>query len=158
MKTLVSLFVALSTAAAAASDFQDVVDQFPECSLECIVAGAEKFDCQVTDIECQCGKMEDITAEVAPCMVKAGCGFEDITGTQPLPPPEPPRGMFVLTTSVDVANIVADLCAGQTTGNLTVDDSEANNRTDEGEAGAAAQLRGPSLVSALVLAAMAAVV
>jgi len=137
MKTLVSLFVALSTAAAAASDFQDVVDQFPECSLECIVAGAEKFDCQVTDIECQCGKMEDITAEVAPCMVKAGCGFEDIT---------------------DVANIVADLCAGQTTGNLTVDDSEANNRTDEGEAGAAAQLRGPSLVSALVLAAMAAVV
>ena len=66
--------------------------------------------------------------------------------------------MFVLTTSVDVANIVADLCAGQTTGNLTVDDSEANNRTDEGEAGAAAQLRGPSLVSALVLAAMAAVV
>lgn len=85
MKTLVSLLLALSTGAAAASEFQDIVGQFPKCSLECIVAGAEKFDCQVTDIECQCGKMEEITAEVAPCMVNAGCGFEDITGTPPLP-------------------------------------------------------------------------
>lgn len=83
MKTISSalLLVALSTGSCVvASDLADLISQFPECSLECIAAGAEMFDCEISDIECQCGKMEEITAEVSPCMVDAGCGFEDITG------------------------------------------------------------------------------
>lgn len=79
MKTSALLLVALSTGSVVASDLADVLAQFPDCSLECIAAGAEKFDCELTDLDCQCGKIEDITGEVSPCMVKAGCGFEDIT-------------------------------------------------------------------------------
>ena len=78
--SILSLLLALSAATTEAANFTEVASQLPECSLECIQKAAEKFDCQVVDLECQCGKMEEITDEVSPCMVTAGCGMEEITG------------------------------------------------------------------------------
>lgn len=78
MKTSALLLV-VALRAVVASELTDVLSQFPDCSLECIAAGAESFDCDLTDLDCQCGQMEGITAEVSPCMVEAGCEFEDIT-------------------------------------------------------------------------------
>lgn len=72
---------ALTRAVLSATDISELQDQLPDCSIECIAEGAAKFDCAITDISCQCSKMEEITQEVSPCLVnKGGCSFEEITG------------------------------------------------------------------------------
>ncbi|KAI9167791.1 hypothetical protein HJFPF1_03928 [Paramyrothecium foliicola] len=68
------VFAALTLAA----DIAQLLQQLPACSPKCLVEGAGEHNCSVVDYECQCSKLEAITATVSPCLVNAGCQLGDI--------------------------------------------------------------------------------
>lgn len=72
-----------AAAAAATSSLAPRVDQLPDCSIQCITDGAADFGCQLTDFNCLCSQLEDLVAQVSPCLVHAGCGMTEVTGKQP---------------------------------------------------------------------------
>jgi hypothetical protein len=79
-----TLIVAMAPAAALANILQ-LQSQLPACSLQCLSEGADMFGCTVTDLTCMCSKVQDMTAEVAPCMVNVGdCELEEILQTTEL--------------------------------------------------------------------------
>lgn len=49
--------------------------QLPAC-----VQGVTAHGCAITDFACQCSRLETLIKAVAPCLMKAGCRLEDITG------------------------------------------------------------------------------
>jgi hypothetical protein len=73
-----TLILAVAPAAALANILQ-LQSQLPACSVQCLSEGADMFGCTVTDLTCMCSKVQDMTAEVAPCMVNVGdCELEEI--------------------------------------------------------------------------------
>lgn len=52
--------------------------QIPKCAIKCIANTAQDHGCNLLDLPCQCKKMQPIIQDVAPCVVKAGCGLDDI--------------------------------------------------------------------------------
>lgn len=87
MKNGLALVVALAGAAALAADntaeILKLQSQLPACSIRCLAKGAAKFGCQPTDVPCQCLHAEDMTNEVAPCLVDDGCSLANITSKTP---------------------------------------------------------------------------
>lgn len=75
------LFAFLAAAAAAAADINplDVMKQLPQCGLACLVNGVTEHGCDIENFECQCNKVQEIIATVAPCLAQAGCGLDNIT-------------------------------------------------------------------------------
>lgn len=82
MKLLIQL-VFLFTSTILASTLTDLQSKLPQCSLECLVSGAAEHGCSAQDMTCMCTKIEPMIKTVSPCLVKAGCHLEDITGTFP---------------------------------------------------------------------------
>ncbi len=72
---LVSLFI---SAALATPNITALLSEIPECALSCVMKGPGQVGCDVLDLECQCGKLENMTAIVAPCMVHANCTLDEI--------------------------------------------------------------------------------
>jgi hypothetical protein len=71
----------LLIATVAAIDVLEVQKELPKCSLVCVVEGISQHNCTLDDFECQCNKIEDIVKTVSPCLVRAGCNLQNITGT-----------------------------------------------------------------------------
>lgn len=71
--------IAIMAPAAVLADILELQAQLPTCSLGCLSDGADKFGCVVTDLTCMCTKVEEMTKEVAPCLVNVGdCELEEI--------------------------------------------------------------------------------
>lgn len=75
------LAAALFAAAAAAIDLATLQKELPKCSLVCLAEGVQSNGCGIMDFACQCSKLQAIIKTVSPCLVKAGCDLENITGT-----------------------------------------------------------------------------
>ncbi|POR37232.1 Uncharacterized protein TPAR_02563 [Tolypocladium paradoxum] len=70
-----------ASVAAAAVDLAALQKEMPKCSLACLGDAVQSNGCSVMDFACQCSKLEAIMKTVAPCVVKARCDLENITGT-----------------------------------------------------------------------------
>lgn len=80
MKGLTATFLAVLPALVTA-DIRELQAELPTCSLGCLAEGAASFNCDITDLYCQCTQLEDIKKVVAPCLVNVGgCELEEITG------------------------------------------------------------------------------
>lgn len=64
-----------------AADIRELQAKLPTCSLACLAKGADTFNCELTDLYCQCTQLEAIKEVVAPCLVnEGGCELEEVTG------------------------------------------------------------------------------
>lgn len=82
MRLLVAFFASLFALAVSAIDLLELQKKLPPCSLPCLIQGVSDNGCSIDDFACQCSKLEKIIKTVAPCLVKAGCGLENITCAQ----------------------------------------------------------------------------
>jgi hypothetical protein len=129
-----------AAAAAATSSLAPRVDQLPDCSIQCITDGAADFGCQLTDFNCLCSQLEDLVAQVSPCLVHAGCGMTEVT---------------------DTATFVFKLCesnsnSSDSTG--TVENFAAQSSDPASEEDAASSLRHSGLAMAMAIAMAAAMI
>lgn len=76
-----ALLLIFVTYVLAETNIGTLLDAIPECALKCVMKGPEQVGCEVLDMECQCKKLENITAIVAPCMVHANCTLDEIMRT-----------------------------------------------------------------------------
>ncbi|UNI20873.1 hypothetical protein JDV02_006922 [Purpureocillium takamizusanense] len=102
MRLLVALLVPFFALAVSAISLLDLQKKLPPCSLVCLAQGVSDNHCSLDDFACQCSKLEKIIKTVAPCLVKAGCGLENITAT---------------------ASIVFDVCEHDVPDNVTLESS-----------------------------------
>jgi hypothetical protein len=84
MKKLTATLLALLPGLVSA-DIRELQAKLPPCSLACLAEGAASFNCDITDLYCQCTQLEDIKKVVAPCLVNVGgCELDEIIGALPM--------------------------------------------------------------------------
>ncbi|KAF2114260.1 hypothetical protein BDV96DRAFT_112810 [Lophiotrema nucula] len=57
--------------ALAAVTVAQTISDLPSCSLACVANGVTGVDCSITDFECACGKADQLTPSVTPCVQQA---------------------------------------------------------------------------------------
>lgn len=84
--------LAAATTTAAALSVVEFQKQLPACSLVCLAQHILAHGCELDAFACQCARIEPIIRTASPCMVRAGCDLQSLTGTRPpAPPPLLPR-------------------------------------------------------------------
>ncbi|KAF6818538.1 immunoreactive protein [Colletotrichum musicola] len=99
-----SITVAFLAAFAAAKTIDELVESIPTCAITCIRDGAQSVNCAITDFQCSCGKVEQLTPTVVSCLSKSSCTAQDQTD--------------VLLASQDICAQVA--AGGSATGSIPV--------------------------------------
>lgn len=128
-----------------AADILELQAKLPSCSLGCLAEGADTFNCNITDLYCQCTQLEDIKTVVAPCLVNVGgCELEEITGRFGESRSDALSCFVFADLTYDATGtveVVAQMCVEYfTVNNLTLPSSDArssDNQELEEDAGAA---------------------
>ncbi|KAK2044763.1 hypothetical protein LZ31DRAFT_275346 [Colletotrichum somersetense] len=61
----------------AADTVNQLVDQIPTCAVPCIRDQAKAVGCEITDFNCTCGKITELTPKVVSCLATSGCSTAD---------------------------------------------------------------------------------
>ncbi|KXH38827.1 hypothetical protein CNYM01_06006 [Colletotrichum nymphaeae SA-01] len=72
-----TIVVSILAALVAAETIDQLVAEIPTCAVTCIRDGAQSVNCDITDFACSCGKVEQLTAKVVPCLASSGCSSTD---------------------------------------------------------------------------------
>ncbi|KAK1705941.1 uncharacterized protein BDZ83DRAFT_552075, partial [Colletotrichum acutatum] len=72
-----TIAVSFLAALVAAETIDQLVAEIPTCAVTCIRDGAQSVNCDITDFACSCGKVEQLTAKVVPCLASSGCSSTD---------------------------------------------------------------------------------
>ncbi|KAK2061998.1 hypothetical protein LY76DRAFT_506658 [Colletotrichum caudatum] len=122
----------------AADTINDLVNQIPTCAVTCIRDQAKAVGCEITDFNCTCGKVTELTPKVVSCLATSGCSTAD---------------------QAKIFQITPQICAqiGQTT-TAAADASQtaataAANRTSDGAGSAATSTTGPVVAAGKIQAA-----
>lgn len=70
--------VALAQVKAEEARLQQIFNSMPKCATACLKNSTAHVGCNMTDIECQCGKLRPLVVDVAPCMIKLGCDMQQM--------------------------------------------------------------------------------
>ncbi|KJZ76897.1 hypothetical protein HIM_03774 [Hirsutella minnesotensis 3608] len=67
---------------AAATDLASLQKQLPPCSVACLAQSVQDHGCSIADFACSCAHLDPIMKTIGPCLVKAGCTLDNMTGKQ----------------------------------------------------------------------------
>lgn len=70
--------IAIYQAKAEAAHIQQILESMPKCATACLKNSTAHVGCNMTDIECQCGKLRPLVVDIAPCMIKLGCDMQQM--------------------------------------------------------------------------------
>jgi hypothetical protein len=73
---VLSIFI-VSVAADATTD---ILTQVPTCALSCLLTGAGKVGCPITDYACQCEHAAELQNAAGPC-IESACSTADAAST-----------------------------------------------------------------------------
>ncbi|KAK2020525.1 hypothetical protein LX32DRAFT_315939 [Colletotrichum zoysiae] len=112
----------------AADTINQLVDQIPTCAVTCIRDQAKAVGCEITDFNCTCGKVTELTPKVVSCLATSGCSTAD---------------------QAKIFQITPQICAqiGQTTTTTTTTDADASQTTAGAGASRASDEAGSAVTS-----------